>query len=435
MTPAMIGVLCMLCLFAMALAGVHVAATMAIIAFVLGMLMFGAPSILNVANLAWATTNEFLLVSVPMFILMGEILLRSGMADRIYASLSVWMNRIPGGLLHTNVAACALFSATSGSSVATAATVGTVAMPNIINRGYNQKLALGSIAAGGTLGILIPPSINMIIYAALTNTSVGRLFAAGIVPGLLMAALFMVAIGIWAVLQPEAGGRVDPPVPLLRRLRLLVDLIPLVVIFVIVMGSIYTGWATATEAAALGTVTALALAWFRGKLSLSMLNEAFISTIRITGMVTIIIVAAFFLNFMLSLAGIPQAMAAWVNSMGTSPWVTLAVLVVIYLILGCFLETMSMLITTMPIVAPIAIAQGMDPVWFGIFIIIMCELSLITPPVGMNLYVVQGIRPPGSNIMDVILGVLPFIACMLAMIVVIAVFPQIVLWVPDMLYN
>lgn len=414
--------------------GIHVATTLFLLGLIGAFFYLGPTMVLTVGTLAWSTLNDFILVAIPLFILLGEILLRSGLADRMYTAIAVWLNWLPGGLLHTNIGACALFAATSGSSVATAATIGTVALPTFKERGYNERLVLGSIAAGGTLGILIPPSINMIIYGAMTDTSIGRLFLAGIVPGLVLTLFFMGMILVLALLHPERGGRAVP-IPLGEKLRRLKDLLPPLVIFAVVMGGIYLGWATPTEAAALGVVAALVLAGLAGGLSVEMLHEAFKSTLRTTAMVMLIIVAAFFLNFVISLLGLPQQVTAWVRDLGISPAATMLVLVLIYLVLGCMLETLSMMITTIPIVVPLVVSLGYDPVWFGIFLTILMELALITPPVGVNLYVVQGIRPPGSgSINDVILGTLPFLAAMLGMLALLFFLPDLALWLPSKLF-
>ncbi|NDW01987.1 TRAP transporter large permease [Salipiger sp. PrR002] len=422
-------------LVGLSLLGFHVAAVMAMLGVIGALLTFGPAVVMNIGGLAWSTSNDYLLVALPMFVLMGELLLRSGITDRLYNALSAWVRGVPGGLLHSNIFASAIFSATSGSSVATAATIGSVAMPNMTERGYNERLALGSIAAGGTLGILIPPSINLMIYGAITNTSVGRLFAAGVVPGVLMTLLFSAVIVIWTRFDRASAGRGGTPAPMRERLALLVDLLPILLIFAVVMGSLYSGFATATEAAALGTVAATGLAAARGRLNRAMLAEAFRSTIKVTGMVTLLIVAAFFLNFVLGLIGIPQAVAQWVDTVSTGPLMTLLLLICLYLVLGCFMETLSMLITTLPIVTPIVLQQGIDPVWFGIFVVIMCELSLVTPPVGMNLFVVQGIRKPGSDVRDVVLGAIPFVLCMLVLVGLLIAAPVLATWLPDMLYG
>src|SRR5690606_21706254 len=310
-----------------------------------------------------------------------------------------------------NVGASAVFAATSGSSVATAATVGTVALPQIEKKGYNESLFLGSLAAGGTLGILIPPSINLIIYGVLTNTSVPKLYLAGIIPGIVLASLFMLAIGIACTVRPAWGGE-KVRATWGQRLHALVHLVPPLGIFLLVVGSIYAGVATPTEAAALGVVGALLLALFSGRLNIAMLREALEGTMKASAMIMLIIVGAAFLNFILSGAGITNAITSTVTGLGVAPLQMLLILVIFYLVLGCFMETLSMMITTIPIVAPIMFALGFDEVWLGIVIIILVECALITPPVGLNLFVVQSLRTTGS-MNDVIVGVLPFVIMML----------------------
>ena len=411
--------------------GFFVAVVIFIITLSSVLFFFGPPMIGPMADLAWTTMNNYVLIAMPLFILLGEIMLRSGITERMYQSLSVWMVRIPGRLLHTNIAACAMFAASTGSSVATAATIGTVALPALDSRGYDRRISLGSLAAGGTLGILIPPSMNMIIYGVMTDTSIGRLFIAGVVPGLLLAASFMVIIGISAVQRPQrAPFNPDDVLPWRRRLATLTTLIPPLIVIIGVIGSIYAGLATPTEAAAVGVMVALLLAARNRRLSVGMLNQVCASTMRTTGMVMLIITAAFLMNFVVGLLGIPQTIAEWIRSLGLSSIEVLWMLLFIYMVLGCFLEGLSMMITTIPIVAPLVISLGVDPVWFGVFIVLVTELALITPPVGINLYVVQGIRTDGGRITDVIVGAVPFVATITLFIVLMIYFPQIALWLP-----
>ena len=368
---------------------------------------------------------------MPLFILLGELMMRSGITDRMYHTLSMWLTRVPGRLLHTNIAASALFAATSGSSVATAATIGTVAIPALKSRHYDDRLCLGSLAAGGTLGILIPPSLNMIIYGVMTDTSIGRLFIAGIIPGLLLSCFFMAIIAAIAVFRPGvAPFNPDDVKPIRERLAALPAIIPPLLVVLGVTGSIYFGLATPTEAAAVGVLVALALAAYFRRLSSAMLSKTFLSTMRTTGMVMLIIVAAFLMNFVIALLGIPQDIAGWVKSLGLGAVGVLWILLLIYLILGCFLEGLSMMITTIPITAPLVISLGVDPVWFGIFIVLVTELALITPPVGINLYVVQGIRTDGGSIADVIIGAIPFVITLMLFTILMIYFPQIALWLP-----
>lgn len=411
--------------------GFYVAAVMMIITGVSVLWFYGPAMVYPMADLAWSTSNNYVLISMPLFILLGELLMRSGITERMYHTMSMWMTRIPGRLLHTNIAACALFAATSGSSVATAATIGTVALPALKSRGYDDRLCLGSLAAGGTLGILIPPSLNLIIYGVMTDTSIGRLFIAGVIPGLLLSALFMSIIGVFALFRPEVAPFNPADVkPLRERIAALPAIIPPFLVVLGVTGSIYLGIATPTEAAAVGVLVALGLAfWFR-RVSISMLSETFLSTMRTTGMVMLIILAAFLMNFVIALLGIPQDIASWVKSLGLNASAVLWILLIIYLSLGCFLEGLSMMITTIPITAPLVFSLGVDPVWFGIFIVLVTELALITPPVGINLYVVQGIRTDGGSFSDVIMGAIPFVITLMLFTILMIYFPQISLWLP-----
>jgi tripartite ATP-independent transporter DctM subunit len=411
--------------------GFYVAVVMMIITGVSVLWFYGPAMVYPMADLAWSTSNNYVLISMPLFILLGELLMRSGITERMYHTMSMWMTRIPGRLLHTNIAACALFAATSGSSVATAATIGTVAVPALKSRGYDDRLCLGSLAAGGTLGILIPPSLNLIIYGVMTDTSIGRLFIAGVIPGVLLSALFMSIIGAFALLRPEVAPFNPADVkPLRERIAALPAIIPPLLVVLGVTGSIYLGVATPTEAAAVGVLVALGLAfWFR-RVSTRMLSETFLSTMRTTGMVMLIILAAFLMNFVIALLGIPQDIASWVKSLGLDAIAVLWILLIIYLALGCFLEGLSMMITTIPITAPLVFSLGVDPVWFGIFIVLVTELALITPPVGINLYVVQGIRTDGGSFSDVIMGAIPFVITLMLFTILMIYFPQISLWLP-----
>lgn len=431
LTAAAVGFALLIGLMAL---GLHVAFVMFALSMLGAIFYLGWPATLEFGTQYWGATNNFVLVAIPLFVLLGELLVRGGFTDRMYRSLSDWLSPLPGGLLHTNIGASAMFAAVSGSSVATAATIGTVAIPAFKGRNYDDRLVLGTIAAGATLGILIPPSINMIIYGAMTNTSVGRLYAAGVIPGLLLTGLFMLVIIVACWWRPSFAGSVEAPAPLGVRLRRLVDLVPPLIIFVVVMGSIYLGWATPTESAALGVVMSLLLCAAYRKLSLRMLNECFVTTVSVTAMIMLIAASAFYLNFVLGLMGVPQKLADFVATIGTSPAMMILILTIFYLVLGCFLDALAMVIGTIPIVFPLIIALKIDPVWFGIFLVVMAELALITPPVGMNLYVVQGIRGEGL-ITDVIVGVLPFLFMMLLLVGLIWIWPDIVLWLPRMSFG
>jgi tripartite ATP-independent transporter DctM subunit len=385
-----------------------------------------------ISDIAWQTSTDFLLVAIPMFVMLGEILLRAGITERMYDGIVKWLGWLPGGLMHSNIGSSALFAATSGSSVATAATIGTVAVPQIEKRGYNEPLFLGTIAAGGTLGILIPPSINLILYGLLTETSVPELYLAGFLPGFLLALLFMLTVIILCVIKPEWGGE-TLVYTWSERLKALPALIPPLGIFVVVVGSIYAGWATPTEAASLGVVAAMILAAFNGKLTINMMREAIEGTMRTTAMIMLIIIAAVFLNFVLSVIGLTQALADFVTGLGWSPMQTMLMIVLILVVVGCFMETLSMLLTTAPLITPIVVALGFDPVWFGILLMVLLETALITPPIGINLYVVQGIRGRGE-MMDVMKGAAPFVVTMFAMIALLLIYPKIALWLPSLFY-
>ena len=407
---------------------IPVGAALGVLGLILDPLYSMLPLTGALGEISWGTSNEFLLVAIPLFIMLGEILLRSGMAERMYNAMSLWLSWLPGGLMHANIGASALFAATSGSSVATAATVGTVALPQVKKQGYNEPLFLGSLAAGGTLGILIPPSINLVIYGVITNTSVPKLYLAGIIPGLGMALLFMLAIAAACIVKPQWGGA-KITASWGQRFASLIHLVPPMGIFLLVVGSIYAGIATPTEAAALGVVGALILAAFAGRMNWTMIKEVLEGTMKATAMIMLIVIGSAFLNFVMAATGLTNALTESITGLGVSPMTMLLIIVVFYLVLGCFMETLSMMITTIPIVAPIMIALGFDPVWLGIAIIILVEVALITPPVGLNLFVVQSLRKSGS-MNDVMIGSLPFVIMLLAMVALLAVFPDLALWLP-----
>ena len=421
----------LLTLLALMALAIPVAASMGVLGLMLGQFFAFLPVSRAAGEIAWTSSNEFLLVSLPLFILLGELLLRSGLAERMYGALAKWLSWLPGGLMHSNIAACALFAATSGSSVATAATVGTVALPQARRFGYNERLFLGTLAAGGTLGILIPPSINMIVYAVLTNTSVPKLYLAGIVPGTLLALSFMVIVLVACLLRPSWGGNQRLVSSLRDCIASLVHLVPPLGVFLVVLGSIYAGIATATEAASLGVMMGLALAAWTHTLSLAMLRDALLGTMKSTGMIMLIVVAAYFLNFVMSSIGLTTKLTDAIQNLGLGKWHMLFAVVVFYVVLGCFMETLSMMITTVPVIAPVMQALGFDMVWFGIVVIVLVETALITPPVGLNLFVVHNLRRSGS-LNDVIIGALPFVAALFTLLALLAFFPGLALWLPQL---
>jgi C4-dicarboxylate transporter, DctM subunit len=409
---------------------VPVAAVLGVLGLAMNNFFAAMPLHRAMGEIVWNGSMEYILISIPLFVMLGEILLRAGIATRVYAAIAEWLSWLPGGLMHANIGTCTLFAATSGSSVATAATVGTVAVPEIQKRGYDERLFLGTIAAGGTLGILIPPSINFILYGLLTNTSVPRLYLAGFIPGFTLAFLFMLIVLFYCLLDRKKGGT---PVQTSwgRRIATLPDLLPPTFIFLIVVGSIYAGIATPTEAASLGVIAAFLLAAWERQLNLKMLRAVAEGTMRTTAMIMLIILAASFLNFVLAAIGLTDGIAEAIEKLGLGKYGTMILIAVFYLILGCFMETISMMILTTPFIAPVVFKLGWDPVWWGIVLTILIEAALITPPVGLNLYVVQGIRGRGQ-IIDVIRGSLPFVSAMLVLIGLLMAFPDIALWLPRM---
>jgi C4-dicarboxylate transporter, DctM subunit len=412
---------------------IPVAAGLGILGLVLSAIYSKLPLSLAIGEIAWGTSNNFLLVAIPFFVLLGEILLRSGMAERMYNALVLWVPWLPGGLMHSNIAACAMFAATSGSSVATAATIGTVALGEVEKRGYSERLFLGTIAAGGTLGILIPPSINMIVYGVLTETSIPKLYLAGFIPGIVLASLFSLTVVVICLVRPNLGGK-PTATSWAQRIAALPDLLPPLIIFLAVIGSIYAGWATATESAALGVIAAIVIAAWNRRLTLRTLLNAFEGTMRTTAMTMAILLAAYFLNFVITSIGLTNQVNSFITSLGLTKLQLLIVVVIFYFILGMFMETLSMMVATVPIISPIMFKAGYDPVWFGIIVIILMELAMITPPVGINLYVVQGLRKRGK-IDDVIIGTSPFVITMMLMLVILSVWPSIALWLPQLAAN
>ena len=415
------------------LLSVPVGVVMGLLGIASDMLFSPVPLIKVMGQIAWNSSQKFELLGVPLFVLMGELFLRSGIAGEMYACLRQWLSWLPGGLMHSNIGACGLFAATSGSSVATAASIGTLALPQQEQHGYNQRLFLGSLAAGGTLGILVPPSVNMIVFGVMTNTSIPQLYMAGMIPGLLLMILFMGTVAACCMAVPAWGGRpIKTSWP--ERWRALRFLAPPLGLFVVVVGSIYAGYATPTEAAAIGVVATLAMTAIRRKLTLKTLREAVEGALRTTTMVLFIVIGAFFLNFVMVTTGTMARITGFVENSGLAPHYLMLFIMLMYLVLGCFMDALAMVITTIPVVTPVVVSLGYDPVWFGIMIVLFTETSLITPPVGINLYVLQGIRH-GGPIIDVIIGTLPFVLTLLVMIGVLFAYPDLALYLPTLFYR
>ncbi len=377
----------------------------------------------------WQSLASWTLAALPLFIWMGEILFRTKLSEDMFRGLAPWVQRLPGRLMHVNVIGCGIFAAVSGSSAATAATVGKMSLPALTQRGYHVPMAVGSLAGAGTLGLLIPPSIVMIVYGVAAEVSIVRLFIAGVLPGLLLMVLFSGYIAAWSMLNPKLVPPADPPMPLRVKLRESGQLIPVVMLIGFVMGSIYLGWATATEAAVFGVVGALALSAWGGSLNWSSFTASLMGAVRLSCMINLILAGAAFLTQAMAYSGIPAAMAAWVGSQGFSPFMIIACLTLIYLVLGCFIDGISMIVLTVSVVLPIIATTGFDLVWFGIFIVLVVEMAQITPPVGFNLFVLQGLT--GKGIFEVAKNTLPFFFLMLIAVALVAIFPGIVTWLPE----
>lgn len=476
--------------------GLYVAAALGCLSLIIMWFFSDAPLWNILANKAWEGNTSFILVAVPLFILMGELMNRSGMGERMYATISRWLWFLPGGLIHTNIASCAIFAACSGSSVATSATISRVSLPIFRARGYNERLVIGSLAAGGTLGILIPPSISLIIYGVLVEESIGRLYLAGFFPGFMLAGIFMLMIGIVAIIWPSIAPRESAGQSMFNleqwreRIVSLISLLPVAGLIFVVLGTIYMGIATPTEAAAFGVSGALIIGVMLNsqeiwrpigafmlrrtglvfllpsnakieiqrstlaplaeynrvaKFTWEVMQASFMSTIRTTGMIFLIIMAAFTLSFAFARLGISQDIADAITGLELNEITLVIVLVVFYLVLGTFMESFSMLVTTIPILVPTLEQVGVDLVWFGIIMVILVEAALISPPEGINLYVLHGVRQDitremaeaegvqaqQGTIADVWIGVMPFMACMGVAIALIIAFPDIALWLPN----
>ncbi|WP_027882138.1 TRAP transporter large permease [Meiothermus rufus] len=382
----------------------------------------------SVASSLWTSVSSWSLAALPMFIWMGEILYRTRLAADLFEGLAPWLRRIPGRLLHINVLASGLFAAVIGSSAATTATVGKIALPELLKRGYPERMVLGSLAGSGTLGLLIPPSVMMIVYGVAAEVSVARLFIAGLLPGLLVMLLFMGWVMLSSLLYARQMPPADPPLPLGQRLRGLFKIMPVLLLMVAVIGSIYAGLATPTEAASLGVLGALLIAMATRSLSWQGLQESLVSAVRTSSMIGFILAGAAVLSIAMGFTGIPAALAAWVGSLGLSKYALLAVLMFLFLLLGAFLDGISIIVLTTSVILPLAKAVGIDLLWFGIFLVIAVELAQITPPVGFNLFVLQGLS--GRDIFTIARAALPFLFMLLLAAVLITLFPEIVTWLP-----
>lgn len=385
----------------------------------------------SVGSIFWTQGSNFVLLAIPLFIFMGEIVLVSGVSDRFYRSISPLCRFIPGGLYNTNIVASALFAAVSGSSVATAAALGNVSLPELRERGYDDRLSFGTLAVGGTLGILIPPSGAMIIYGSLVDENIAHLFMAGLLPGLLIVALCIAYIVAVIRLRPHLAPTRVEKMSILQMLRLSAGALPLVCLILLVIGGLYGGYVTPTEAAGLGVLGALVIAGSSGRLTLQLVRRAVLNTVTSTCMLMFVILGAQIVAFALARLGVTRELTDWVIANDVGPWTMLLIVVALYLILGCLMDAVSMMVMTVPLIYPIMMQLGFDSVWLGVVLVLLMEIGLITPPVGLNLFVLQGIS--GRPIGEVARGALPFVVLLLLGILLITVWPGIALWLPSQL--
>ncbi len=415
-------------------AGVYVAAVLGVLGLIVGFAFSDRPFWLAIGQMIWAPSANFILVAIPLFLLMGEIMLRAGLSEKLYRALNLYLRRLPGGLLHTNIISCGVFSAVSGSSVATAATMGSVALPYFHGTSYSPRMVLGSLAAGGALGNLIPPGITFILYGLLTDTSIGKLYLAALGPSLLVMVLFMAVI-FWHGWSTRARSATHTPAgrdekPDITFARSIVDLLPTTALIGMVLGTIYAGLATPTESAAFGVVGAVLFAVIDRRFSWRMLNDACAATARTTAMIGLIVLGAFMLNYILTSIEVPQKLAKLVADLPIPPWAIMLIIIGFYIALGTFMEGFSMIITTIPVIFPVVKALGYDPIWFGVIVTMLVEIALISPPDGTVLYVLQGMRRDRGSISDVFWGVLPFLGVYILAVLVLMAMPDIALWLP-----
>jgi C4-dicarboxylate transporter DctM subunit len=415
-------------LFAILASGVWIGLTLSGVAWI-GMQLFSSrPAGDAMAVTIWGSSSSWTLTALPLFIWMGEILFRTRLSSDMFRGLSPWVQALPGRLLHTNVIGCTIFAAVSGSSAATCATIGKMTLPELQRRGYPDSISIGSLAGAGTLGLLIPPSIIMIVYGVSADVSIAKLFMAGVLPGLLLAGLFSGYLGVWALLNPAQVPPADAPMTLRQKLHESRHLIPVVLLIAAVLGSIYTGVATATEAAGVGVAGALVLSALQGSLSWATFKESLMGGTRLYCMIALILAGASFLTLAMGYIGLPRHLAEWIGGLGLTPVALLAVLMVFYIVLGCFLDGISMVVLTMGVILPTVQKAGIDLIWFGIFIVLVVEMAQITPPVGFNLFVLQGMT--GREIGWLAKVTLPFFLLMVGAVALIWLFPGIVTALP-----
>lgn len=389
----------------------------------------GLPGLKGIGLVTWGSMNGFTLTAIPLFILMAEILQESKLSLRVYRGLSKLVAWMPGGLLQTNIAGCAIFSAISGSSVVTAASIGRVALPELERRKYSPRVSAGSLAAGGTLGILIPPSIAMIVYGTFTETSVAKLFMAGVVPGLALTAMFMTYIAVHSLIDPSIAPKEQGARDMREFGEALVDVFPFVVLIGGTIGSIYTGLVTPTEAAAVGCILAAVIAGIWGDINLGVYKRALQSTTRVCGNILFIVYAAFLFSYAISYAGVGEQITQFLVGLKLSKFAFFFALFVLYTVLGCLVESLGMIVVTVPLLYPVLLQYGIDPIWFGVILVVFIEMGQISPPIGINLFVIQGIWK--GKLSDVVMGTVPFHLIMFVLLLLLVIFPDIALWLPS----
>ena len=409
--------------------GIWVALSMVGVAAI-GMLLFTSRPVGDaMATTIWGTSSSWTLTALPLFVWMGEILFRTKLSENLFKGLAPWMSRLPGGLIHVNVVGCALFAAISGSSAATVATVGKMSIPELRKRNYPEKLLLGSLAGSGTLGLLIPPSIILIIYGVTVQESIAKLFIAGIIPGIMIAIFFMFYVIGWSVLNKDSMPKTEETFSFSQKIKDSGQLIPVIVLIAAVIGSIYVGIATATEAASLGVVGALILSFFQKSLNKETFKLSLLGATKTSCMIAFILAGSSFLSLAMGFTGLPRGLAIWIQEMNLSPYVLILVLTIFYIILGMFLDGISAVILTMAIIEPMIRQAGFDMIWFGVFLVIVVEMAQITPPVGFNLFVLQGMA--NKDMGFIAKSAFPLFLLMILAVVVIIVFPDIALWLPE----
>ncbi len=424
-----IGLIVAVLMLALLASGVWVAVTLMSVGLISMLLFSHAPATTIQTTVIWGQSSSWALTALPLFIWMGEILYRTRLAKDMFEGLSPWLAGFPGRLIHINVVSCGIFAAVSGSSAATTATIGRITVPELLKRGYDEKTTIGSLAGSSTLGFLIPPSIIMIVYGVAADVSITRLFIAGILPGIMLMILFMGYLAIWSALNPSKVPPREPRIPFLKRIRETAKLFPIVLLMIAVIGSIYLGIATATEAAAVGVVGALLIALFTGSLTKKSFIDSVLGATRTSVMVSFILAGAAFLSTAMGFTGIPRELSAWVGTLNLDKFELLSALTVLFIILGCFLDGISIVVLTAAVIMPIVLQAGIDPIWFGIFIVVLIEMSQITPPVGINLFILQSIT--GKNLWNVSVAAFPFFLLLIVATILLILFPQIATWLPD----